>query len=90
MSEPSDDEAGPGALAKLAIDLGPLIVFFAANAWRGIFTATLAFMIAIAAAILFRCPVQAFPPSRLSGVMVLVWRIPWAAREPQQDQADLY
>lgn len=38
----------PGAGARLLIDLGPLVVFFAANAWRGIFAATAAFMIAIA------------------------------------------
>ena len=42
----------PGAGARLAIDLGPLVVFFAANAWRGIFTATIAFMVAMVASML--------------------------------------
>jgi intracellular septation protein len=41
----------PGTLARLAIDLGPLVVFFAANALRGIFAATAAFMAAIIIAI---------------------------------------
>src|SRR5262245_29720904 len=36
---------------KLAIDLGPLIVFFAANARFGIFGATAAFMAAVVAAL---------------------------------------
>ncbi|HEX8579194.1 MAG TPA: septation protein A [Allosphingosinicella sp.] len=43
-------EAGP--LARLMIDLGPLVVFFAVNAWLGIFAATAAFMVAITAAML--------------------------------------
>ncbi len=29
MTQSKAEEPGPGALAKLAIDLGPLIVFFA-------------------------------------------------------------
>ena len=37
-------------LLKIALDLGPLLVFFAANAFGGIFTATAVFMAAIAAA----------------------------------------
>jgi intracellular septation protein len=41
----------PGPAARLLIDLGPLLVFFAANAWRGIFTATGAFMAAILVAV---------------------------------------
>jgi len=41
----------PGPAARLLIDLGPLVVFFAANAWRGIFTATAVFMGAIAVAV---------------------------------------
>lgn len=50
----ADTEAqGPGAGARLAIDLGPLIVFFAVNAWRDdIIEATIAFMIAITASLL--------------------------------------
>ena len=34
-------------VVKLALDLGPLIVFFVANSWYGIFPATAAFMVAI-------------------------------------------
>ena len=43
-------EAGP--LARLMIDLGPLVVFFAVNSWLGIFAATAAYMVAITAAML--------------------------------------
>jgi intracellular septation protein len=42
----------PGAMARLMIDLGPLLVFFVVNAWLGIFAATAAFMAAINAAML--------------------------------------
>jgi intracellular septation protein len=38
-------------LLKLALDLGPLVVFFAANARLGIFTATAVFMVTIIAAL---------------------------------------
>jgi intracellular septation protein len=41
----------PSAAARLLIDLGPLLVFFVANALRGIFTATAAFMAAIVVAV---------------------------------------
>jgi intracellular septation protein len=42
----------PGPMARLMIDLGPLVVFFVVNAWVGIFAATGAFMAAITAAML--------------------------------------
>ena len=43
----------PGAGARLAVDLGPLVVFFAVNAWRGdIIEATIAFMVAITIALI--------------------------------------
>lgn len=42
----------PNALERLLIDLAPLIVFFATNYWRGIFTATAAFMVAITLAVI--------------------------------------
>ena len=46
-------QQGPSAGARLAIDLGPLVVFFAVNAWRDdIIEATIAFMIAITASLL--------------------------------------
>jgi intracellular septation protein len=44
--------AEPGALARLGIDLAPLLVFFAVNYVRGIFTATAAFMAAITLAVI--------------------------------------
>ena len=42
----------PGPMAKLMIDLGPLVVFFAVNAMLDIFAATAAFMVAITVAML--------------------------------------
>jgi intracellular septation protein len=52
MSDKTDAPT-PGPWAKLAIDLGPLVVFFVANARLGIFAATFAFMAAIIAAAVF-------------------------------------
>jgi intracellular septation protein len=51
-SDVSDARKEPSAFERLIIDLGPLVVFFAANAWRGIFTATAAFMVAISVAVI--------------------------------------
>ena len=52
MSDTTQQQ-GPSAGARLAIDLGPLVVFFAVNAWRDdIIEATIAFMIAITASLL--------------------------------------
>ena len=48
MSERSEPTGG----MRLLIDFGPLILFLAVNAWRGIFSATLAFMLAMIAAML--------------------------------------
>ena len=69
-----DTTKGPGAGARLAIDLGPLIVFFAVNAWRGIIEATIAFMIAIVTAMLIsKIKYKHISPMLwFSGVMVLV------------------
>jgi intracellular septation protein len=66
--------SAPGPGARLAIDLLPLVVFFAANYWRGIFTATIAFMVAITVAMLvsqlrYR---HISPMLWFSGIMVLV------------------
>ena len=44
-------EANP-PLAKLVLDLGPLIAFFAVNAFYGIFAATAVFMVTISAALI--------------------------------------
>lgn len=64
----------PGAGARLLIDLGPLLVFFVANFWRGIFTATIAFMVAISAAmIVSQLRYKHISPMLwFSGVLVLV------------------
>ena len=43
-------EPSPGA--RLMIDLGPLVVFFAFNAWQGIIEATIAFMVAMVVSML--------------------------------------
>jgi intracellular septation protein len=50
--KPAAAKAEPSPMARLMIDLGPLIIFFAVNAWLGIFAATAAFMAAITAAML--------------------------------------
>jgi len=64
----------PSALARLMIDLGPLVVFFAVNAWLGIFAGTAAFMVAITAAMLISMIKyrQISPLLWFSAVMVLV------------------
>jgi intracellular septation protein len=51
MSQPSKPRQSP--LAKLAFDLGPLIVFFAVFEYFGIYAATGAFMVAAVAALGF-------------------------------------
>ncbi|MBI3701543.1 MAG: septation protein A [Afipia sp.] len=45
------NKSAPHPLFKLATELGPLVIFFAANAKFGLFVATGAFMVAIVAAI---------------------------------------
>lgn len=45
------EKPAPHPLFKLATELGPLVIFFAANAKFGLFVATGAFMVAIVAAI---------------------------------------
>jgi len=49
----SHDKTQPreNPLLRLALDLGPLLLFFAVNAWYGIFAATGVFMAAIMAAL---------------------------------------
>lgn len=62
-------------LLKLALDLGPLLVFFAANAVFGIYTATAVFMVAmlfvIAAGIAIERKVSPIP--LVTGAVVLVF-----------------
>jgi len=74
VSEPKTASANT-AFYRLAIDLGPLIVFFVANLWRGVFTGTFAFMIAITVAIIvsllkFK---RISPLLWLSAIMVIVF-----------------
>jgi len=49
LSPPPGAKLNP--LVKLALDFGPLVLFFVANGYRGIFFATAAFMAAIVAAL---------------------------------------
>jgi intracellular septation protein len=51
MTAPTQPRAKLNPLAKLALDFGPLILFFFANSYGGIFFATAAFMLAIMAAL---------------------------------------
>jgi len=68
-------EPAPSVLLKLAIELGPLLVFFGTNAAAGIYAGTAAFM----AATLISLPVAWFSYHKLpimpivSGVIVLVF-----------------
>ena len=43
-ARPQNAESGAALATKLAIELGPLLAFFAANAAAGIYAATAAFM----------------------------------------------
>ena len=74
MNDVVNKAEAPGAGARLLIDLGPLIVFFAVNFWRDIFSATVAFMVAITAAMLLsKLRYKHISPMLwFSGVMVLV------------------
>ena len=74
MSVDDKQASAPGPGARVAIDLLPLVVFFAANYWRGIFTATIAFMVAITLAMLVsQLRYKHISPMLwFSGVMVLV------------------
>ena len=52
MSDPMSARPKLNPMVKLALDLGPLVLFFFANSRYGIFTATAAFMVAVLAALL--------------------------------------
>ena len=75
MSEAKVDDQGPGAGARLLIDLGPLIVFFVVNSLKGILAGTAAFMVAIIAALVISLTKykKVSPLLWLSAVMVLVF-----------------
>ncbi|HZD25648.1 MAG TPA: septation protein A [Alphaproteobacteria bacterium] len=62
-------------LLKMTLEIGPLVVFFAANARLGIFWATGAFMVAIGAALLAMWSLQRRVPvlPLVTGVFVLVF-----------------
>jgi len=51
MNAPMQSRAKLNPLAKLALDFGPLVLFFFANSYGGIFFATAAFMLAIVMAL---------------------------------------
>ncbi len=69
------NKAAPHPLFKLATELGPLIIFFAANAKFGLFAATGAFMVAIVAAIVASYVVTRHVPlmALVTGIIVLVF-----------------
>src|SRR5947209_11053940 len=69
------DKTQPHPLFKLAIELGPLIVFFVANAKFHLFVATGAFMVAIVAAMVASYVVTKHVPimALVTGVVVLVF-----------------
>src|SRR6201995_356117 len=69
------DKTQPHPLFKLATELGPLVVFFAANAKFHLFVATGAFMVAIVAAMIASYVVTKHVPlmSLVTGVIVLVF-----------------
>jgi len=62
-------------LLKLALDLGPLLIFFAANALFGIFTATAVFMAAMLIVIAIGIAVERklSPMPLITGALVLVF-----------------
>src|SRR3954463_1941679 len=69
------DKKQPHPLFKLATELGPLMVFFLANAKFGLFVATGAFMVAIVAAIIASYVVTKHVPimAIVTAVVVLVF-----------------
>ena len=69
---PQDRELGAGA--RLGLDIGPLILFFAANAKYGIFVATGMFIVAILAAMMVSLALtrRVTALQLFSGVMVVV------------------
>jgi intracellular septation protein len=62
-------------LLKLGLDLGPLLIFFVANAVFGIFTATAVFMVAMAFVIAIGIAIErkVSPMPLITGALVLVF-----------------
>src|SRR5207302_7438110 len=69
------DKTQPHPLLKLATELGPLIIFFVANAKFNLFVATGAFMVAITMAMISSYVVTKHVPmmALVTGVIVLVF-----------------
>jgi intracellular septation protein len=69
------DKRKPHPLFKLATELGPLLVFFGANARFHLFVATAAFMVAIVAAMIASYVVTRHVPvmALVTGIVVLVF-----------------
>ena len=66
---------GMNPLLKLALDLGPLLIFFAANGMAGIFTATAVFMLmmCVSIAIGFAIEKKVSPIALITGALVLIF-----------------
>jgi len=69
------DKATPHPLFKLATELGPLMIFFVANAKFNLFVATGAFMVAVTAAMIASYVVTRHVPMMavVTGVIVIVF-----------------
>jgi len=69
------EKSAPHPLFKLATEVGPLLVFFAANAKFGLFAATAAFMVAVIAAIIASYVVNRHVPlmAVVTAVIVMVF-----------------
>ena len=69
------DKAQPHPVFKLATELGPLLVFFAANAKFHLFVATGAFMVAVVAAMIASYVVTRHVPimALVTGIVVIVF-----------------
>jgi intracellular septation protein len=69
------DKAQPHPVFKLATELGPLLVFFAANAKFNLFVATGAFMVAVIAAMIASYVVTRHVPimALVTGIVVIVF-----------------
>ncbi len=74
-NSPQTEERRMNPLLKLALDLGPLLIFFAANALFGIFTATAVFMSAMLIVITVGIVVERrlSPMPLITGALVLVF-----------------
>ncbi|MEH2511307.1 intracellular septation protein [Nitrobacteraceae bacterium AZCC 1564] len=75
MEKSTLEKSAPHPLFKLATELGPLLIFFGANAKFGLFVATGAFMVAVVAAIIASYVVTRHVPlmAIVTAVIVLVF-----------------